>query len=228
MDIVSAPAVDYPEHCAIRVLLVERMSLLREALAAVLCAEDDLDVAAAVDCVTGLLPAARSVRPDIVVINIDLLASAGFHITEELSDAFPGCETLVLADADNATGLRTALDAQVRGLIDKDALPSRLADCIRRVAKGERIVDKTLAIAALRTPPNPFTPRERDVLGAMALGLRSADIAARLHLSSGTVGNYISTIIRKTGARNRLDAVRVAEESGWIWLPGRPYPGRNR
>jgi two-component system response regulator DesR len=106
--------------------------------------------------------------------------------------------------------------AQVRGLVGKDALPSRLADCIRRIAKGERIIDPSLAVVALRAPRNPLTTREREVLDIMAAGLPSAEIAAQLDISAGTVGNYISTIIRKTGARNRLEAVRIAEEAGWL------------
>ena len=102
------------------------------------------------------------------------------------------------------------------GLISKDAPPSRLADGIRRVARGERVIDPALAVAALRAPRNPLTMRELEVLRVLAMGLPSAEIAAKLDLRIGTVCNYVSTIIRKTGARNRVEAVRIAGESGWL------------
>lgn len=200
----------------IRILLVERMSLLRGALASVLSAEDDLDVPAAIANIEEVVPLARAVRPDVAVIDIDLLTGCGFAVAQQLSDVVPDCATLVLADPESPSVLRTALDTHVQGFVGKDALPGRLADCIRRVVKGERVIDPILAVAALRAPRNPLTPREREVLGVMALGLPSAEIAARLHLSIGTVCNYISTIIRKTGARNRLEAVRIAEDTGWF------------
>jgi two-component system response regulator DesR len=197
-------------------MLVERLSLLREALASVLSAEDDLDVPAAIAELTEAVPAARRVRPDVAVIDIDLLNGCGFTVAEELAEAVPECATLILADVGSSTALRTALDTHVRGFVDKDTRPSRLADSIRRVARGERVIDPVLAVAALRARRNPLTPRERDVLHVMAEGLPSAEIAARLHLSNGTVCNYVSAIIHKIGARNRLEAVRAAEDAGWL------------
>jgi two-component system response regulator DesR len=200
----------------IRILLVERMSLLRGALAAVLSAEDDLDVPAAIANMNELVPVARAVRPDVTVIDIELLTGGGFSLAQELNEVLPDCATLVLADADSPNALRTTFDTHVRGFASKDASPCRLADCIRQVAKGVRMIDPMLAVAALRAPRNPLTTREREVLGIMALGLPSSEIAVRLHLSTGTVCNYISTIIRKTRSRNRLEAVRMAEEAGWL------------
>lgn len=200
----------------VRVLLIERMNLLRGALALVLSAEGDLDVSAAVADIAEAVPIAKAVRPDVAVVDIDLLPGCGSAGVQQLADALPGCPTLVLADLGSPHHLRIALATQVDGLVSKDALPGRLADCIRRVARGERVIDPTLAVAALRAPRNPFTAREREVLVILALGLPSAEIAARLNLQIGTVGNYVSTIMRKTGARNRLEAVRIAEDSGWI------------
>jgi two-component system, NarL family, response regulator DesR len=200
----------------IRILLVERTNLLREALAAVLAAESDLAVPASIANIHEVVPVARAVQPDVAVIDIDLLAGCDFTLAQELTEALPGCSILVLADPESPNPLRTALDSHVRGFVGKDALPNRLADAIRLVAGGERVIDPTLAVAALRAPRNPLTGREREVLELMAQGLPSAEIATRLHLASGTVGNYVSTIIRKAGARNRLEAVRVAEESGWL------------
>src|SRR5947209_12938847 len=219
--LASTPVVGSCRPCVVRVLLVERMNLLRGALAAALSTEEDLDVAAAVASVDEAVPMSRSVRPDVTVVNIDLLSGAEARLTEQLAAAAPRSGTLVLGDTDNPPALRAAWRAQVRGLIGKDAPPYRLADSIRRVAHGERVIDPTLAAAALQTRPDPFTPRERDVLRVLALGLPSAEIALRLRISKGTVDNYISTIIRKTGSRNRLEAVRAAQESGWLPAPGR-------
>src|SRR5438045_3326154 len=143
MDLLAAPAVDYPEAPAISVILAERTTLLREALATVLSTEDDLDIVA-VGTVTELLPTARTLRPDVVVVNIDLLTAAGFAVIKDLAELAPGCETVVLADGENATGLHAVLDGQVRGLVDRDLAPGRLAECIRRVARGERVVDRNL------------------------------------------------------------------------------------
>ena len=204
------------EERTVRVLLIERMCLLRGALACVLSAEGDLDVSAAVADIAEAVPIAQAVRPDVAVVDIDLLPGSGSGGVQQLVDALPGCATLVLADLGSPNTLRTALATRVHGLVSKDALPTRLAECIRRVARGERVIDPTLAVAALRAPRNPLTAREREVLVVLASGLPSAEIAARLDLQIGTVGNYISTIMRKTGARNRLEAVRIAEEAGWL------------
>src|SRR5437588_543109 len=103
-----------------------------------------------------------------------------------------------------------------RGRPGKDTRPDRLADSIRRVAQGERVVDPALVAAAVRARPDPFTPRERDVLRVMARGLPSAEIARHLGIAKGTVDQYVSSILRKTGARNRLEAVHAAQESGWL------------
>jgi len=200
----------------IRVLIVEGMSLLRGALAAALSSEEDVDVAAAVGSVDEAVPVSRAVRPDVTVINIDLLAGATARITEQLAAASPQGGTVVLADADDRQALRAAWGAEVRGLIGKDTRPGHLADSIRRVAQGERVVDPALVAAAVQARPDPFTPRERDVLRVMALGLPSAEIARQLGIAKGTVDQYVSTILRKTGTRNRLEAVHTAQESGWL------------
>ena len=229
--------IDGPAHLAIvgsrrphpiRVLIVERMSLLRGALAAALSSEDDLDVAAAVGTVDEAVPVSRAVQPDVTVINIDLLAGAAASITERLATACPQGGTVVLADADNRQAVHAAWGTRVRGLIGKDARPDHLADSIRRVAEGERVVDPALVAAAVQVRPDPFTPRERDVLRVMALGLPSVDIAAHLGIAKSTVDQYVSTILRKTGARNRLEAVNTAQESGWLPASGRPPANRIR
>jgi two-component system response regulator DesR len=204
------------EERTVRVLLVERMNLLRGALACVLSAEGDLEVSAAVADLDEAAPIVRAVRPDVAVLDIDLLTDYGAGGIQRLGEALPGCAMVVLADRGSASSLRAALASHVDGLVSKDALPSRLAEGIRRVARGERVIDPALAVAALRAPRNPLTAREVEVLRVLSLGLPSAEIAARLHLRIGTVCNYVSTIMRKTGARNRMEAVRIAEDSGWL------------
>jgi two-component system, NarL family, response regulator DesR len=217
-DTIPVPA---PRRHPVRVLLVEGMNLLRGALTAALSAERDLHVAGAAATVDEAVAAAQALVPDVAVVDIDLLAGEGTAVAQRLAEASPECGTLVLADPGDARALRVACGAQVRGVVGKDTPPVRLADSIRRVADGERVVDPALVTIAHRARPNPLTPRQRDILRVMAQGLPSAEIAAQLRLTKGTVDNYISTIIRKTGSRNRLEAVRHAEESGWLSAPSR-------
>jgi two-component system, NarL family, response regulator DesR len=200
----------------IRILLVEQRFLYRDALAKVLSAEEDLEISASLAYVDEAVTVAGTLRPDIVVVDIDQFADRSAVLAGELSDALADCSILVLADPDSPGTLRAALDTHVRGFVDKNAAPSRLAQEIRRVHQGERVIDPTLAIAALRLPPNPLTERERDVLKAAAPGVPANEIANRLQLSVGTVRNYVSRIIRKTGARNRSEAVRIAQDRGWL------------
>jgi two-component system response regulator DesR len=204
------------EEDVIRILLVEPMSLLRCALSAVLSLEDDLDVAAELARIDEAILMAKAVRPNVAVIDIDVFAGGACDVVCDLEQALPDCAILVLANADSPGGLRSALETHVRGFVDKDTTPQRLVRYIRQMAAGERVIDPTIAVAALIALRNPLTPREREVLRVAALGIPGADIAGQLHLSVGTVRNYMSTILRKTGARNRLEAVRVAEEAGWL------------
>jgi two-component system response regulator DesR len=200
----------------IRILLVEPMNLLRGALAAVLSLEEDLDVVADLGRLDEVLAMARAVPPDVTVINMDLLADNGLRTVARLNVELPRCAVLVLAGSDAPGRLSRALDAHVRGFIGKQAAPWELAHGIRQLARGERVVDARLAVAVLAARRNPLSVRERDVLCVAASGVPSQEVAAKLHLSTGTVRNYISAILRKTGARNRLEAVRIAEHAGWL------------
>jgi two-component system response regulator DesR len=201
---------------AIRVLLVVQMSLLRGALDAVLSAEDDLEVAAGLGRVDELTPIARAVRPDVIVIDLDLLVDGALSTLYQLGELLPDCALLVLGDTDNPGPMRAALDMHVRGFVGKDTAPGRFVEYVRKMAHGERVIDPTLAVAALRVPRNPLTARELEVLQVAASGVPSAEVASQLHLSVGTVRNYMSAIMRKTRARNRLEAVRIAVDSGWL------------
>lgn len=199
-----------------RILLIEPMTLLRGALAATLSLEDDFDVVAELGDLDQALDMARAVPPDVVVVNIALLAEDGLRTIARLAAEHPGCVTLVLAGPDEAGRLGRALDQHVAGVVGTQAAPCELVRGIRQLVRGERVIDASLAVAALSAPRSPLSARELDVLSVVASGVPSEEAAATLHLSAGTVRNYISAILRKVGARNRLEAVRVAEAAGWF------------
>jgi len=202
----------------IRILLVEPMNLLRGALAATLALEEDFAVVADLGCLGEALGMARAVAPDVAVVNVGLLAGDGQGLFTRLSEALPRCAMLVLAGPDAPGRLNRALETPVRGVVGTQAAPCELASNIRRVARGERVIDAGLAVAMVAAPRSPLSARELDVLSVAASGVPSAEVAERLHLTAGTVRNYISVILRKTGARNRLEAVRLAEDAGWFQM----------
>jgi two-component system response regulator DesR len=200
----------------IRILLVEPMNLLRGTLAATLSLEDDLEVVADLDTLDQALDMARAVPPDVAVVDIALLVGDGLATFARLTAEQPDCATLVLAGPDDPASLNRALDLRVDGVVGTQAAPCELVRDIRRVVRGERVIDARLAVAMVAAPRSPLSPRELNVLSVAASGLPSTEVAAELHLSAGTVRNYISAILRKTGARNRLEAVRLAEGAGWF------------
>ncbi|WP_433413897.1 response regulator [Microtetraspora malaysiensis] len=201
----------------INVLLAEDMHLIRGALAALIELEDDMRVVGEV--ATGEEAVARGVelRPEVVVLDIQMPGRLdGIAAAEELRARAPECALLMLTSAGRTETLRRALAAGARGFMVKDAPPARLAEAIRRVAAGESVIDPSLAAAAITERPNPLTPREAEVLRRAGEGADLAEIAAGLFLSKGTVRNYLGAIVTKLDARNRLDAVRIAAENGWI------------
>ncbi|MBB2946631.1 two-component system response regulator DesR [Actinoplanes lutulentus] len=200
----------------IRILLVEPMNLLRGALAATLSLEEDFTVVAELGCLHEAPAMARAVPPDVAIINVGLLAGDGLRLFTTLTAEQPGCVTLVLAGPDAPAQLRRALDFPVQGVVGVQAAPSDLIRGIRQLAQGERVIDADLVVAMVAAPRSPLSERELDVLSVAASGMPAADVAATLHLTAGTVRNYISVILRKTGARNRLEAIRVAEGAGWL------------
>jgi two-component system, NarL family, response regulator DesR len=204
----------------IRVLLVERAGLLRGALAAVFSAEDDLEIAATLDTLDGAPAAASRERAELAVLGVDGSEASTPETVSRLREQAPDCAIVVLTTRRGADRLRRALAGrpvpeQIRALIDTDTTPGQLVRYLRRVAGGERVMDPRL-LGRLSNRSSPLTRREREVLELAALGTPRAEIAAKLHLSVGTVRNYLYTIVRKTGARSVADAVRVAERSGWL------------
>jgi two-component system response regulator DesR len=200
----------------IRILIAEDQSMVRGALAALLALEPDLEVAGEVSTGDQVLAAAREHRPDIALLDIEMPGMDGIEAAAALRREFPDCTPLILTTFGRPANLRRALEVGAAGFLVKDAPAERLADAIRRAAAGERVVDPELAAAALADGETRLTPREQGVLEAGATGAPISEIAERLHLSEGTVRNYLSAAIGKTGARNRVEALRIAREKGWL------------
>jgi two-component system, NarL family, response regulator DesR len=200
----------------IRVLIAEDMHMIRGALVALLSLEDDMEVVAELERGDQIVDTALATRPDVAVVDIDLPGLDGLSAAEQLYQRLPECRTLVLTGLSQPGNLLRALKVHVRGFIVKDAPAETLADGVRRVARGERVIDPELVAAALETGSTPLTPREADVLRAAESGIPTEQIAARLSLSPATVRNYLSNAISKVGGRNRIDAIRIARDAGWL------------
>lgn len=200
----------------VRLLLADDQSLVRGALAALLEMEDDFEVVAQVGRGDEVLAAALESRPDVALLDIEMPGLDGLAAAAVLQTEMPACRVLILTTFGRPGYLRRAMEAGVLGFVVKDAPADALADAVRRVAAGERVVDPDLAAATLAGGQSPLTARERDVLIAARGGATVADIAGRLFLSEGTVRNHLSAAISKTGVRNRVEALRVAEERGWL------------
>ncbi|MEV5721020.1 response regulator transcription factor [Amycolatopsis mediterranei] len=200
----------------IKVLVAEDMHIVRGALVALLRLEPDIEVVAEVASGPEILPMARARQAQVAIIDIDLPGMDGLTAAGELHEQLPGCRTLILTSLGRPGTLRRALDAKVGGFLLKDAPPDKLASAVRGVLAGRRMVDGDLALAAWDTVDCPLTARELDVLRMVAQGYGTVEVAARLYLSAGTVRNYLTTVVAKLNARNRVDAIRIAEESGWL------------
>jgi two-component system response regulator DesR len=198
------------------VLLAEDQAMIREALAALLSFEDDIEVVAQVGRGDEVTAAALASKPDVALLDIEMPGMDGLTAAAALSKASPGTRIVILTTFGRPGYLRRAMEAGASGFVVKDSPADRLARTIRQVLSGQRVIDPELAAAALSEGASPLTPRERDVLAASQDGTTIAEIAAALYLSEGTVRNYLSSCIQKTGARNRAEALRVAEERGWL------------
>jgi two-component system response regulator DesR len=203
-------------QATIRVLLAEDQGMMRGALATLLDLEDDLEVVATVDSGDQVVPAALEHQPDVALLDIEMPGLDGIAAAGRLRAALPACKVLILTTFGRPGYLRRAMEAGASGFLVKDSPAETLAEAVRRVVRGERVIDPDLAVAALSAGPNPLSPRERDVLAAAAGGAPLDEVARRLHLSEGTVKNYLSAAIQKTGARNRIEAARIAERHGWL------------
>lgn len=190
--------------------------MIRGALTALLAREPDIEVVAEVDRGDEVLPAALDCAPDIALLDLEMPGKDGLGAAVDLRSRLPSCRVMILTVFGRPGYLRRAVDAGVAGFLLKDAPPVELAAAIRRVAAGETVIDPKLAIAALRHGDSPLTARERDVLVLSESGASVEEVARQLHLSRGTVRNYLSIAIQKLNAANRIDAARIAQERGWL------------
>jgi len=200
----------------IRVLVAEDQSMVRGALRALLDLEEDITVVAEVGRGDQVLSAAREHAPDVALLDIEMPGQDGIEAARELAAELPAVRAVVLTTFGRPGFLRRAMEVGAAGFLVKDAPVAELARAIRAVVAGERVIDRELAAAALALGATPLSAREADVLREAADGATVADIARRLFLSEGTVRNYLSSAIGKTGARTRVEAARVAADKGWL------------
>ena len=201
---------------SVRVLLAEDQAMVRGALSALLSLEDDIEIVAEASRGDEVLPAALDTLPDVALLDIEMPGGDGLEAAAVLHERLPSCLVVILTTFGRSGYLRRAMESGAVGFLLKDAPASELAEAIRGVTKGERVVDPALAAAALSEGDSPLTEREREVLAVSEGGATIEDIAARLYLSEGTVRNYLSTAIKKLGTRNRVEAARLAEKKGWL------------
>jgi two-component system response regulator DesR len=200
----------------IRLLLADDQAMVRGALATMLGLESDIDVVAEVGRGDEVLAAARQTRPDVALLDVEMPGQDGIAAAGELREALPAVRVLMVTTFGRPGYLRRAMQAGVSGFVVKDTPARQLAEMVRKVASGLRVIDPSLAAETLSSGDSPLTERETDVLSVARAGGTVADIARSLSLSEGTVRNYLSSAIGKTSARTRADAVRIAEHNGWL------------
>lgn len=200
----------------IRVLLADDEGTIREALAALLSLEPDLEVVAQAADGASAVQQARLHRPDVAVVDLEMPHLDGIAVAAELQRALADCAVVILTGRGRPAHLRRALESGAKAFLIKGSPAGTLADVIRRAHTGERYVDPALAADALTAPTNPLTPRETDVLRLAALDLPNGAIARRAHLSPGTVRNYIASAVAKLEVTTRSEAIRVADQNGWL------------
>lgn len=200
----------------IRLLLADDQDLVRGALAALLDLETDLEVVAEVGRGDEVAAAAKAEHVDVALLDVEMPGLDGVAATRALRAELPGCKVLIVTTFGRPGYLRKAMAAGASGFVVKDTPARQLADAVRRVHRGLRVLDAQLAAESLTQGDSPLTERETEVLRAATGGATAHDIALSLHLSEGTVRNHLSSAIGKTGARTRAEAVQVATDNGWL------------
>jgi two-component system response regulator DesR len=200
----------------VRIMIAEDQAMVRQALVALLELEPDIEVVAQAATGDEAVAMVRRHQPDVAVLDIEMPGGSGIDVARQLrQDEFAG-QVVIVTTFGRPGYLRAAMAAGASGFLLKDAPAAELAEAIRRVGKGERVVDPALAAAALAEGDSPLTARETDVLAAAAGHDAIAEVASRLHLSPGTVRNHLSAAMQKLGARNRAEAVQMAQRKGWL------------
>lgn len=200
----------------IRLLVADDQALVRGALASLLDLEADFEVVAQVGRGDEVVAAAIEARADVALLDIEMPGLDGIAAAAALRERMPSCRSLIVTTFGRPGYLRRAMEAGAYGFVVKDTPASQLADAVRRVADGLRVVDPALAAESLAAGRSPLSGRETDVLVAVRTGATASEVAARLHLSDGTVRNHLSAAIGKTGARSGQEAARIAAENGWL------------
>ena len=201
---------------SIRVVLAEDQTMVLGALSALLELESDISVVACAANGRDALNAVVRLSPNVLVTDIEMPIMTGLELASNLRTSHPAVHTIILTTFARPGYLRRALDAGARGYLLKDRPAAELADAVRRVHRGLRVVDPALAAEAWNAELDPLTDRERQILQRAGDGRSSTEIATELHLSEGTVRNYLSEAIAKLGASNRVDAARIARAKGWL------------
>jgi two-component system response regulator DesR len=200
----------------IQVIIAEDQGMVLGALAALLETEPDIAVCARAANGRLALKAVAEHQPDVLVTDIEMPEMTGLTLAAEVCERHPATKIIILTTFARPGYLRRALDAGAKGYLLKDRPAAELADAVRRVHQGLRVIDPQLAADAWESGPDPLTERERQILWRAGEGKASQEIAAELHLSEGTVRNYLSEAISKLGAANRVDAARIARSKGWL------------
>ncbi|PJJ61419.1 response regulator transcription factor [Compostimonas suwonensis] len=203
----------------LRVLIADDQALVRGAIASLLDLEPDLEIVSQVGRGDEVLEAARSTRPDVALLDVEMPGLDGIAVARLLREQVPECRSLIVTTFGRPGYLRLALEAGALGFVVKDTPSGQLAAAVRRVAAGDTVVDPALAAESLVMGASPLSARETDVLIALRQGGTTAEVARLLRLSEGTVRNHLSAAIGKTNARNASEAARIAAENGWLLTP---------
>jgi len=200
----------------IKVLLADDQAMVRGALAALLALEPDLEVVAEVGRGDEVLDAVRTSGAEVCLLDVEMPGMTGLEVAEQLAREAPGVRSLVVTTFGRPGYVRRALDAGASGFVVKDTPARELAEAVRRVQAGMRVVDPELAAQSLMDGPSPLSPRETEVLRLALGGSSVASIARTVHLTQGTIRNHLSAAIGKTRASSRAEAARIALERGWL------------
>jgi two-component system response regulator DesR len=201
---------------SIRILIADDQDLIRGALAALLGLEEDLEIVAQTGRGDEVAALVAEHDVDVALLDIEMPGRNGIDVAAELTSSGSSCRALIVTTFGRPGYLRRAMAAGARGFVVKDTPAEQLAKTIREVAAGRRVVDPVLAAESMGVGESPLSPREAEVLAAAADGASVREVAARVHLSVGTVRNHLSAAIGKTGAGNRAEAARIARDRGWL------------
>lgn len=200
----------------IKILLADDQQLVRDALGALLSLQADIEVVGSCGRGDQVLELARQTQPDVILLDIDMPGMDGISVAQQLKEQRLPCRSLIVTTFGRPGYLARALEAGASGFVVKDTPASQLAEAIRKINAGLRVVDPQLAAESFAVGPSPLTDREKQILQAAKEGASIVTLAAQLHLSQGTVRNYLSSSIAKLNAENRYDAAHRAEENGWL------------